>query len=232
MASKLGLGPTDIRKKLNAKNEPFGFLGAQDKIATTGDVLETIEEKEERALGRLNARHFEMTTYISGEMLTKAAKGTETAFTVGLFPASNLQLYLDYQGIYAERTPCDTLDEDVHYTFNGTTGLITLTTPIRRGANLIAEYDHQALSKCLLLRDIVKDLVAVEWARRLYPDDESFARYLEWERQAYSDLARLRKKDGEKLGIKMFDDISRRLIDPTQEPRSVNDAYDADGGCL
>jgi hypothetical protein len=232
MSSQLGLTPTDIRKKLNSKNEPFGFMGSEDTTTVEAEVLESIEEFEESSFGRLNGRHQELLHYVSGEYLTRktGAKGGETQFTPGLTPAANLTLYLDYEGNWNDRCELDALVLNTHYTVHPSTYVITLTTALAAGQTLIAEYDHTALANCKLLRKIVKDLVATEWARRRNPDDATFARYLEWERQAYGDLARLRKKDGEKLGIQMFDRLN--LVEETQVSRSVSDEYDGDGGMM
>lgn len=230
--SRLGLTYTDIRKKLNAANQPYGFLGSADDTHQTADVTESILEKEERVFGRLQGRYAELSRYVSGEWLCRGAigDGTETSFTLGLKPATNVRLYVDFVGHWSERCPADRLTITTDYAIDLSTGVITLVTALTEGQTLIAEYNHSGLASCYLLRDIVKDLVAVEWARRLYPSDESFARYAEWERQAYSDLARLRKKDGEKLGIPLLDDLD--LVNETLEPYSVSEEYNPDGGML
>ncbi len=231
MSSLLGLTAADIKKKHNPSNAPDGFLGSRCVSVTEADVIEAIEEFEETVLQRTPGRYQDLFFYVNGEVLCGGKRsmggatgdGTETSFTCALAPVSDLKLYQNYPSSrpWTQRGPTDRLALNTDYTVNLTTGAITLITALSQGDTLIAEYVHSALSQCKLLRKIVKDLVAVEFARRLYSDSDRFERYLEWETQAYSDLARLHKPDSErgKLTLKLFDDID--LIDPVNVRRDV-----------
>ena len=226
----LGLLPADIRKKLNYRNLPQGFLGSDGTI-TDADVEETIDEFEETAFSRMPQRYQDLLTACDGEILTRdpgGALGTETSFTVSLYPCDNLLLYKNFGGkTWAQRTPFDAMTEGADYTLDKTTGVITLPTVLSKGDRLFAEYTHTAASGCKLLRRIVKDLCATEWARRLNPDDEQFERYTEWETQAYSDLSRMSRPKGDEArqGIRTFDRIklvyetrSARMTAPVRNP--------------
>lgn len=225
--SLLNIAPADIRKKLNPTNEPMGFLGANSAIDAS-DVVESIEEWEETVLSRLPQRYQALLTRVDGETLTRSATGGETKFTLGLKPVSNVILYREFRcQAWSERTAFDRYE---NFTVEPATGAISLGESLTLGMNLLAEYDHGALPGCKLLKRIIKDIVAAEWARRLYPDDERFDRYAEWEQQAFGDIARMKKTDDGRLGIRMFDDLD--LINETRSPAIVVGPVDLNGGML
>lgn len=237
MASELGVTYTDIRKKLNPGNDPSGFLGSASGVSSD-DVTTSILEAEEILLARLPQRYVALLNKVDGEYLFGGADspggakgdGTETTATLGLFPASNLKLYRNFSGNWSERQPVHRMTVTTDYTFVAETGVITLTAALVQGDTLIAEYDHTALSKCNALRGLLKNLVAAEWARRLYPDDEQFERYTEWETQAYSDLKRMRATGDDRVGILMFDRLD--LVHETRGRRNVAADPDLSGANL
>jgi len=238
----LGIVAEDIRRKLNPANSPRGFLGDQSTISEA-DVVEVISEFEDSVLSRIPARYQALLTRVDGEVLIGGnrspggATGGETEFTLGLYPASDLILYQNFATSWPgsttkpwpSRTPSDVLPES-YYTFVPATGKITLSEPLLRGYTLIAEYSHQACSRCQVLRRIVKDLVATEFARRLYPDEERFERYREWEQQAYTDINRMHRTDDVRFGLQMFDQLD--LVNVTRVNRESVEAFDPDGGML
>lgn len=234
--SILGVTPTDIKKKLNPLNTPKGFLGSASAV-TTEDVQETIDEWEETVLSRMPARYQDLSTYIDGEIVIGGRKsrggatGTETGFQLSLFPVSNVHLYLNYLGKpWDARTREDELDPS-YYTINPATGAGTFVgITLDESDTLIATYEHTGMGNSQLLRRIVKDLVAVEWARRLNPQDENFDQYTAWETQAYSDLDRMYREDQGKIGIKVLDDIE--LVHETVIARSTAAPFDASGAML
>lgn len=225
--------PDDLRRKLNPTNEPTGFLGEESELDPVTDVQPVIDEWDETVQGRLPGRVFSLLTRVDGEVLCQCAAGdgTETEFQLSLFPCSSVELYRNYmKPLWSERKPCDRLGAD-EFEVDEETGVVTLSTPLNAGENLIACYDHQAASKCLVLRRIVIDLAAAEWARRLWPGEAQEETAKAWELQAYSDLSRIQKmaKDG-KLGIPMIDRM--HLVDETRIDRMVIDMGDMGGGMM
>lgn len=215
----LGLEPDDIRKRLNPANVPHLFLG-DDSTIQTADVQESLEEVVDTVISRIPARYGAISERVEGEYIVRCAIGGETALTLGLFPASDVRLYINLNVPWDSRRPAESLRDGAGCTVNVSTGGITLETALATDDCVVAEYNHTAMAECHLLRRIAVDLVAAEWARRIYPDDTKFERYLEWERRANYDLARMKgMKDGERMGIRMFDRLD--LVNETQEERMV-----------
>lgn len=228
MTALTGITHDDIRIKLNPTNEPDGFLGSASAV-THADVDNTILEWEDTIFSRLPARYKRLLTRVDGEVLTKYATGSETTFTLSLLTASNLKLYVNlacpWDGrCYADEWPT------TNYSYVGATGVITPTGTLAQGSTLIAEYDHTGLGGSKLLRRLVQDLVAVEWARRLYSDEGIWERIQGWESQAYTDIGRMFRNDEGRLGIRLFDNIE--LINPTTMNRQVAEPADFNGGMM
>lgn len=214
----LAVVPDDVRKRLNPKNVPHGFLGA-DSTVPLADVIESLEEQVDTVVSRVPAIYGGLTERIEGEELIRSALGGEGTVQLGLFPVANVRVYVNLDRPWSVRRASDSLRDGVGCVVNAETGLVTLEETLDEDDIVVAEYDHGAMAKCYLLRRIAVDLTAAEWARRLYPDDQKFDRYAEWEKRAWFDLARMRRKDEERMGIRMFDRL--KLIEETQEERMV-----------
>lgn len=215
----LGLVPADIKKKLNATNTPHGFLG-ENSVIQTADVEETLEEFVETVISRIPAKYGAISERVEGEYIVRCAVGGETVLKMGLYPVSDVRIYINLNVPWDSRKPVESLRDGVGCSVNQNTGEVTLNVALAADDCVVAEYNHAAMAECMLLRRIAIDLCAGEWARRIYPDDTQFARYQEWERRANFDLARMKgTKDGERMGIRMFDRL--RLIDETREERMV-----------
>lgn len=226
----LGIEPDDVKKRLNPTNSPNGFLGVNSRVDES-DVEESISEGVDTVISRVTARYGGLTEHVDGEILVRSALGGETALQLGLYPATNVRLWVSLDGPWETRRAADCLRQDAGCTVDSETGVVTLNRPLTVDDFVAAEYDHTATRNCHLLRRIAVDLIAVEWARRLYPDDQHFERYHEWQKNAWIDLARMQRKDGERMGIRMFDRL--RLIDETQAERMVGGGeLDSGGGML
>lgn len=214
----LGLVPDDVKKRLNPKNVPHGFLGDGSTIPLA-DVVESLEEQVDTVISRVPSMYGALTERIDGEILVRSALGGEGTIQLGLFPVSKVRVYVNLDRPWSVRRASDSLRDGVGCIVDADTGLVTLEETLDVDDTVVAEYDHGAMASCYLLRRIAVDLTAAEWARRLYPDDQRFDRYAEWEKRAWFDLSRMRRKDDERMGIRMFDRL--KLIEETQEERMV-----------
>lgn len=218
--SRLGLVPDDVKKRLNPTNSVRGFLGP-DSTVNPADVVESIEEQESTVFSRCPAIYLPLFTAVPGEIVIRSAIGGETGFVLGLAPVSDVLIYINLTTDWDSRKPADALRDGHGCSIDLVTGTVTLTggRELRAGDSVVAEYSHNAMPQCHLLRRITIDLTAAEWARRLYPDDQRWDRYAEWEKRAWYDLARMRNKDNERMGIEMFDKLD--LINETYVSRNV-----------
>lgn len=214
----LNVLPTDVKKRLNPTNAPGRFLG-QDSTVNVADVQDSCDEWAETVLSRIPAMYLGFSERSDkGEILVQSASGGETSVKLGLTPVvpGTVRIYVNLPVPWYSRQASLALSG---CTVDETTGIVTLPAPLRLDDTVVGEYHHTAMSECSLLRRITVDLAATEWARRLYPDDRQFDRYLEWEKSAWFDLARMKSKDGERMGIRMFDRL--QLLDETKEERLV-----------
>jgi len=191
MASALfGIDSSALQAKLSVRNGAQSFL-IDD---TDGDLTEAeadviLNNAEELVFSRLKARYRAMMFRIEGEILVRSANDGQTTFNTGLFPITNLKLYLDFDYRYFgwnNRTEDFVLSSDL-YTVNETTGAVTLDTGLPLGISVLAEYDHGAASKALTIVDAVVTLAAVEVSRRLRFNDED-GDFTNWENATFTTL--------------------------------------------
>lgn len=229
----LNLTPTDVKKKLNPSDLPHLFMGDNATAnVTTADVEETLEQFTQTVTSRVPSIYGPfMRGEVKGEILVRSARGGETTVQLGLKPVSDVLIWVNLDRPWNVRRTSDALRDGYGCTVNETTGLVTLDRALTADDTVVAEYKHGALPSCHLLRRMVLDLTAAEWARRLYADDTMFDQYEAWEKSAWVDLSRMRGKDGERMGIDMFDRLT--MVDETFEERGVGGGdMDASGDMM
>lgn len=208
----------------------MGFMGTSS-VVVEADVVETINEIRETVMSRIPARYLDLESHADGDILKQRAAGGETSLQLGLAPCSNVLVYVNPPRVWGDRDASTALTHGNGMTVVDSTGAIALDVALQTGDVVIAEYDHGAMEDCALIRRIIVDMVAAEWARRLFPDDQRWDRYAEWERSAWMDLSRMNRKDGERMGIAMFDRL--KLVHETQAPRMVGGGgVDLGGGMM
>ena len=229
--SKFDLTAQNLTDRANPKGTTHGLLGTLD-AETTAKLETTLAEQEAYVDSRVPPKYYRLFDHIDGEIVIGApgARGTETQVQLSLYPCSNVVLYINYGGVWDERTWDNSVDESL-YEVDEETGLVTFETGfLKRNDRLVATYDHAGMGRCLLLRKIILDLAAAEVFRQYNPANQTPQIQQEWAKQAYSDLARMERRDDGILRIAFLDDID--LIKETNSPNNMAQEYDPFGGML
>lgn len=219
----LGVTALDIRKKINPLNEEGLFQYGPTHPITEADVDDRILEAESSITGRIRERYRKLLRSCDGEILTKYAPEGTTTLTLGLTPASNVKLYVNYDLVrpWSDRNADDVLEADQYTIPDLATGLITFTTPLSKGTRVYAEYDHTASSTCHVLRRVCINLVAYDYVLSLPYEPAVKEQYGEWKDQANSDLTRLSDFATSPMGLDLFDNLT--LVRETRrEGTSIN----------
>lgn len=200
MASLFGISGDDLQKKIQPRNGEFTFsIGdGEDDSMTAEEALAVIETQEDRVLSLLPSRHRDLMRRVEGEILTKCAREGQTTLRVSLRPlvAETLALYVDFPETrsYQERRHTDALDAD-GFSAALDTGIVLLTTPLREGQRVFADYEHAAASSFRWLRECVIALAAAEISRMYayFRTADGFERFEAWERSALDHLKSMQK---------------------------------------
>ena len=189
------------------------LASALSSAPVSGDVLNdgpsvvgaALDDAEALVEAHLPDRYRRLLRRVEGEIVVAAASPSQATATVALGAASNLVLYPDHVGPYADRVRADRMDESL-YSLGGDGVTITFSPALSENARVAADYDHTLADGIAVLADLTAALAAVQLTAYLHGHTDEWVRSLE--RVARERLATL--GDG-RCGVPELDAI--RLVD-------------------
>jgi hypothetical protein len=228
----LDLSTEDVAKFLNPTNNANRFIIGEDEGQIPAATVEThLAWADDYVISRLPEKYRRHVEEVLGEIIVPFATAGQATAKLGLLPLTedSVRLYLNWPATinYSNRSPSEAMSADA-YSVNLTTGAVALATPLSRGDIVIADYGHSAFKDCLYLRKIALLFVQAQLVRDLgaFADRESRAEGIE--RQAYTDLDRL--KTGQ-AGIQMIDRLKLMAEYETRNDSGVVE-FGVQGGYL
>lgn len=220
----------DIKRELNPNDLPNGFGGVNSNT-DQDSVLAKRDTHVAYVISRLPARLQRLVYYIDGEYLAGGSRnlkggaiGGETEFFTSLKKITNVQLFLNYKGYWANRVVHRDALPASAYTVDSVTGKITLDTPLQQGDILIVTYNHDGLGASLVLRKIALDFIVADLIGETSLNETRLEYIRARQTQSYVDLQRLYIHNGEgKLNIPEINQID--LVNETVQDE--NSLYDA-----
>lgn len=204
--SYLAITTTDVAGVLNPTSDADRFSVGTGLNQYPSSKLESIIAAwDDYVCSRLPEKYRRYLSEMYGEIVCEYATADQASITLGLVPvvSGSVVLYKNWPRTvcYSSRNRGDALDS-ADYTVALETGVVTLTDALNEGDWVYADYGHTAFSGCLYLRRVAMLLIQADLTRQLGGFGDKDARAAELERQAYSDLDRLKRGDA---GLNLID---------------------------
>ena len=127
-------------------------------------VEAALADAEARVEAALPDRYRRLLRRVEGEVIVPAASVGQLSAAIGLPAASNLVLYADYVGPYADRSPADAMAPST-YALDEGGEIVTFSPALAEGTRILADYDTTLAGGCRVLADLVATLAAAQLAR-------------------------------------------------------------------
>ena len=135
---------------------------ASTSLATVEAAMSDAETRVEAALPE---RYRRLLSRVEGEVVVRAATEGQLSAAIGLPVASDLVLYADYAGPYADRAAADAMDGSA-YELDEEGEMVAFSPALGEGTRIVADYDTTVSSGVRVLAELVAALAAAALARR------------------------------------------------------------------
>jgi hypothetical protein len=105
-----------------------------------------------------------MLSRVEGELIVPSAASGQAQATLALGPTTNVVLYDNYRGDYADRSPEDAMGGST-YSLEPDGETVSFSPPLAAGACIAADYDHELADGVGVLADLAAELAAARLAR-------------------------------------------------------------------
>jgi len=154
----------------------YHFLGATaddvlrrlpgDLAGTSHSAVEAaMTDAETRVEAALPDRYRRLLSRVEGEVAVAEATEGQLSAALALPAASNLVLYADYTGLYADRRGDDAMDDSA-YALGEEGDTVTFSPALGEGTRIVADYDTTLADGVPVLASLVAVLAAATLARR------------------------------------------------------------------
>jgi len=113
---------------------------------------------------RLPERTRRLLRRVEGEVVVPCASAGQLTAVLSLPAATNLTLYADYIGPYADREPADAMDPSA-YELNADGDIVAFAPALDEGTRIVADYDTSLSEGIGVLADLLAELAAARLAR-------------------------------------------------------------------
>lgn len=208
----LELTAPDLFRRMNSNNDPEGWGYGPGQPYTEADVVELEQQNEEIVIDMLtpNYQRLIRTLNYHGEVIVRYATQGQTTAKLGLTPIvdGTLKVYVNYPKApqpWITPTRDDYKLMDSEFTYDATTNVLTLATPLDQGNWVYATYDHKAGRKLRMLRRLALDLCVVQLARDSHGDTENYQMYQDINTEVFSMMKKMRERGEARVAIDLFD---------------------------
>lgn len=137
-----------------------------DMAGTSHSAVEAaMADAETRVEAALPDRYRRLLSRVEGEVAVAEATEGQLSAALALPAASNLVLYADYTGLYADRKAADAMDASAYALGEGG-GTVTFSPGLNEGTRIVADYDTTLSDGVPALASLVALLAAATLARR------------------------------------------------------------------